>query len=233
MHLAARPSRTASASAKAALYYHFRTEDRTPRRAQLRPAPRQRPRGASSTTPNAAEATRPASARPVRGLRRLPAALPRARGAPPCHDVSVEHPPRRPRPASSGSITARVDGALQDPARPVEYRVAATVALGGFYSAIATFPHPPDPELRAVLLDIVRRLAHSPARPQRRARTLRARRPRARRPAVPAAPRHPRGPRRTPPSRPRRIRSTAPRLHRTQIRRSTGHTDRPGNRRLP
>ncbi|MEU8139633.1 hypothetical protein, partial [Streptodolium elevatio] len=71
-------------------------------------------------------------------------------------DVSVgRHPAIRPR---LESVTARVRSVLDDDQRPVEFRVASTVAMGGIYSAVAVFPHLPDDELRAVLLDIVRRL---------------------------------------------------------------------------
>lgn len=137
---------------KAALYYHFRTKDEL-LDALMRPALNDLERVLDDAERRKGDAARQRVLFEgyVDFLLRY-----RALAVILHHDVSVgTHPAVRPR---LGSITTRVDGVLQDPARPVEYRVAATVALGGFYSAIATFPHLPDPELRAVLLDIVRRL---------------------------------------------------------------------------
>jgi AcrR family transcriptional regulator len=71
-------------------------------------------------------------------------------------DVSVgTHPAVRPR---LESITARIRLVLDDTSRTVAFRVSTAVALGGMYSAVASFPELPDGELRGVLLEVVRRL---------------------------------------------------------------------------
>ncbi|HSA51801.1 MAG TPA: helix-turn-helix domain-containing protein [Yinghuangia sp.] len=147
---------------KAALYYHFRTKDEL-LDALLRPALNDLDRVLETAERRKGHAVRQRVL--FEGYvdfllrhRTLAVILDR--------DVSVgTHPSIRPR---LESITARVSAVLDDDERPVEYRVAATVAMGGLYAAVATFPHLPDHELRAVLLDIVRRLL--PARASRRGR---------------------------------------------------------------
>ncbi|WP_436775890.1 TetR/AcrR family transcriptional regulator [Yinghuangia sp. YIM S09857] len=137
---------------KAALYYHFRTKDEL-LDALLRPALNELDRVLDAAERRKGQAVRQRVL--FEGYvdfllrhRTLAVVLDR--------DVSVgSHPAIRPR---LESITVRVRGILDDSERPVEFRVASTVAMGGIYSAVAVFPHLPDDELRSVLLDIVRRL---------------------------------------------------------------------------
>lgn len=147
---------------KAALYYHFRTKDEL-LDALLRPALNDLDRVLDAAEVRKGQAVRQRVL--FEGFvdfllryRTLAVIL--------NHDVSVgTHPAIRPR---LESITVRVSAALNDRERPVEYRVAAAVAMGGLYAAVATFPDLPDDELRAMLLDIVRRLL--PTRTARRGR---------------------------------------------------------------
>ncbi|WP_436771163.1 TetR/AcrR family transcriptional regulator [Yinghuangia sp. YIM S09857] len=137
---------------KAALYYHFRTKDEL-LDALLRPALNELDRVLDAAERRKGQAVRQRVL--FEGYvdfllrhRTLAVVLDR--------DVSVgTHPAIRPR---LESITERVRSVLSDSERPIEYRVASTVAMGGIYSAVAMFPELPDDELRGVLLDIVRRL---------------------------------------------------------------------------
>lgn len=137
---------------KAALYYHFRTKDEL-LDALLRPALNDLDRVLDTAERRKGQAVRQRLLFEgyvdfLLRYRTLAVILDR--------DVSVgTHPAIRPR---LQSITGRVRGILNDDERPIEFRVASTVAMGGIYSAVAMFPELPDDELRGVLLDIVRRL---------------------------------------------------------------------------
>ncbi|WTW99843.1 TetR/AcrR family transcriptional regulator [Streptomycetaceae bacterium NBC_01309] len=137
---------------KAALYYHFRTKDEL-LDALLRPALNDLDRVLDAAERRKGQAVRQRLLFEgyvdfLLRYRTLAVVLDR--------DVSVgTHPAIRPR---LESITTRVRGVLSDSERPIEFRVASTVAMGGIYSAVAMFPELPDDELRGVLLDIVRRL---------------------------------------------------------------------------
>ncbi|MCF2531587.1 TetR/AcrR family transcriptional regulator [Yinghuangia soli] len=137
---------------KAALYYHFRTKDEL-LDALLRPALNDLDRVLDTAERRKGQAVRQRVLFEgyvdfLLRYRTLAVILDR--------DVSVgTHRAIRPR---LESITERVRSVLDDTERPIEQRVASTVAMGGIYSAVAVFTHLPDDELRRVLLDIVRRL---------------------------------------------------------------------------